>query len=197
MANISVAKVTIIAEKVGPELEAYIESAGGSDYTILDADSYTVEKQGDTWVFRGAARGRWNYGNNLADYFSQAGDEALPLLADEWNDTEASAFVEALRARGGTVRFVVADSEEGAGWVETSTAICRVDNSGRLCCETKGAGRVPYTTANVMAAYDCTLREAAYLRLEEDAEEFFEEWDAEHPGQEPRPEDFDEWAEAW
>ncbi|MDR0627004.1 MAG: hypothetical protein LBG11_07060 [Bifidobacteriaceae bacterium] len=196
MANVSTAKVMITAEKVGPELEAYIEASADSDYNILDTDpdGYTVEKQGDTWTFTGLASGQWNYGNNLEGYFSQTDEQSAPVFAAGWIEDEARALADALKERDGVIRFVVADSEEGMGWVETSTAVCQVEHNGRLSCEKVSAGRQDYTTANVMAAYGCTLREAAHLMLEEDADEFFEEWEDEYRGRDPSPEDFDEWA---
>ena len=203
MANISTAKVTITTEHVGAELEAYIRAAAASEYTILDEDTtyggipFSVEKHGDTWVFTGMAAGQWDYGNNLDGYFSRTAEEPVPELAAGWLDEEANAFFEALTERNGVVRFVVADSDEGLGWVESSTAVCRVGEDGQVRCEKTSSGRQDYTTANVMAAYGYDLREAAHLRLEEDAEEFFRQWHDEHPGEEPKPEDFDEWAENW
>src|SRR5690606_5652789 len=71
MANITLAQVTISAEKVGPELKAFVDLTNSSDpaYNILHTP-YGLEKGGNTWTFRGSGEGRWNYESNLISYFS-------------------------------------------------------------------------------------------------------------------------------
>ncbi|MDR0594427.1 MAG: hypothetical protein LBG60_14485, partial [Bifidobacteriaceae bacterium] len=65
--------------------------------------------------------------NNLDGYFSQTDEQSAPVFAAGWIEAEARTLANALEERDGVIRFVVADSDEGMGWVETSTAVCRVE----------------------------------------------------------------------
>ena len=118
MANITTAKVTIIAESVGAELQHLIDLAASSTYDVL-SDGYTVTKSADTWTFEGWADGRWHYSNNVEGYFGNNSGWYGP------DDTSLDAFdvlKEAVASNGGRISFEWSDCDPSMGWITQGTA---------------------------------------------------------------------------
>ena len=172
MANITDARVTITANKVGAELQAYIEHANdNSSYNILDAD-FQIEKKGDNWQFFGRASGRWAYRYNLAGYF---GEE------DNWFglDSEESQLMRGLKGaivqRDGSIDFAWTDCDPAMDWITKEVARLGVDvESGRLSLSgAQTLRRWSYTLGNLMEAFDLTLEEAIVRDATDDYADVF------------------------
>ena len=127
MANLSSAKVTIVAHKVGPEVQHYIDANAGFDYDILssEGDGYNVEKDGDTWTFTGCATGRWSYAANVRGYF---GAEGAWLNSD--NGPKYRELMDALERTHGSVTLDWLDCDPATDWIHTATASLIVDEDG-------------------------------------------------------------------
>ena len=170
MANITDAWVTITANKVGAELQAYIEHANDNSYNILDSD-FRIEKKGDNWQFFGRASGRWAYRHNLASYFGEEDGCGL--------DSEKSQLMrglkDAIAQRGGSIDFAWTDCDPAMDWITKEVARLGVDGeSGCLSfSEAQTLRRWSYTLGNLMEAFDLTLEEAILRDATDDYADVF------------------------
>lgn len=187
MANITTAKVTLTADKVGLELRALIDAVQG-EYNILDS-RYTLSKEGDTWTFEGWGTGRWHYTSNLYGYFGRA---------DNWLqgiEHLLEALETAMQERNGRVNFEVVDSDGGMDWISEGEGNLYLTEDGEVAFTYDTLSTTDYTIANIMAAYGETLEAAIGWYEDGAADVFFKSWRDEHGDKEPMAEDFEAWWE--
>lgn len=193
MANLTTAKVTITAHKVGPELKRYIDVSAQHTYDILTewGSGYSLEKDGETWTFKGYGTGRWNYGSNVQGYF---GGGAGWFGPDSDSEVSYRELAEAIASTRGSVAIEWADYDPGE-WVGRGEAHLGTDEAGNLSfsgvdlTETRS-----YDLANLMTAFDLTLQEAVVEHAGDECAELF--WKFWQSADQPTPEEANRWLRA-
>lgn len=185
MANHTYAEIQIIAEGVGPELEAYIEATSDVTYDLLSSID-SLKKEGDTWTFTGCATGRWGYQNNIVGYFQNP---------DSWCGEVPEEFValyRAMKRTSGKISISWVDSDPAMDWISIESAEVSFysDESLSLLVSLNSGVSASFTLANAMEAYEWSLHEVIVSFYGDDyLEAFTDHWNALDSDQQPTPED--------
>lgn len=189
MANLTTAKVTIIAHKVGPQLKRYIDDSTQYSYDILSdyGSGYGLEKRDETWTFEGYGTGRWNYGNNVDGYFGGK---------DGWFGPDSECLVsyrelaEAIVSTRGSLAIEWTDYDPGE-WIGQGDAYLGTDEVGNLSFSGVDLNeRWTYSLANLMTALDLTLEDAIIEHAgDEGARSFWDFWELLRADEAPSPEE--------
>ncbi|MCI9888015.1 hypothetical protein JT358_06015 [Micrococcales bacterium 31B] len=199
MANESIAKVTITAHHVAPEVERYLVALDPQPghYNLLDLGWVREDLDANTAVFTGHATGRWRYRANIENYLvgtaetppTWVGDEQTPhfaTAAPAW-----SALHAALAATRGAAITI--------GFTDFDGAMSEFE-AGRIVIDASGADLEHRETPeinlrNLIELLDLPLPEAVsyvapsevYTRCEPDGVEanFVDFCARRYPGQEP------------
>jgi hypothetical protein len=188
----SFAEVKITVQNVGAEFEALVGIAAENEYNILDArgaSKYTIEKDGDTWVFSGRATGRESYYANLTGYFDGA------HWFDEGQKYYYRDFREAFKKPGGRVHFEYTDFNEEEKWIRTGAATVWGTHFG-VGLELDHETEVVATIVGYRDAFGLSLVEALEALLgDEVAQNFLEFWKPDHGDETPTFEQVEVWNE--
>jgi len=201
MANFTGVKVSITAERVGPELEAYIEAVPRYDYEVVSTGyagqlSYRTNRDGETWDFKGYTyphyrrQGGGSYGSVLRGLF---GANREHWFAKEAVPPEWLALEEAIKRTGGYIAFEWAEADATTHWLSAgNSASLSLSEAGAVVFEEVRAGNLDYTIENMMKVFEWDFPTAFGLIYREDQiVEFFEFWKTERWGQDPTGADAD------
>ncbi len=179
MANITTARVTIIAESVGAELQHLVDLAADSSYDIL-SDGYSLTKSGDTWTFNGWGSGRWRYANNVEGYF---GNDSAWYGPDSPSRDAFDVLKEAVVRGGGRITFEWSDCDPAMGWISQGTA------EFAQTPEDEASGEPTIREARLVdfnedESVECNLANlmAMFGFSKEEAMEYFDDPDSDHEG---------------